>query len=211
MLAIIIFALLFCRKKKAPQHVAAIDREDSPISLEERFTAFSPPPAHYSSHLPSSSQFVQPFPYANLSRSSLPTVHTNDRSVSSLRPSFSSTLTHATTSALIPRSGAHHSSTAPTTETSAPSNTVQAHATGSFIHATQFSGNFSAVGSKELTEEQAIFINNLRSSNVPPAEIARVMDVMRRERDEGLEAGLSQISLAFCEDVPPRYDFKSSV
>jgi hypothetical protein len=221
-IAAIVFALLFCRRKKSPsQRVTEIDLDDSPFRLEETFTTFSPPPAHYSSHFPSS-QFVQPFADPNLSTTSFPTVHTHDRSVSSLHPSFSSTHTHATTSALIPRSNVLQESSIPFTEvnsmspseTNAPSNSSQVYATGPFIHAeSQFSGSFLAPSGKELTEEQAIFINNLRNSDVPPAEIAHLMDVMRREREEGLGAGIGRIRPGFDvdHDVPPRYDFKSSV
>lgn len=217
MIAAIVFALLFCRKKPS-RHVTDIDLDDSPIRLEETFTTFSPPPAHYSSHFPSSSQSVQPFTYTNLSTTSFPTAHTHDRSVTSLHPSFSTT---HTTSALIPRSNVLQESSVPFTEansfmspseTNAPSNSSQVYATGSFTHAeSQFSGSFLAPSGKQLTEEQAIFINSLRSSNVPPAEIAHLMDVMRREREEGLGAGISRVGPGFDADVPPRYDFKSSV
>jgi hypothetical protein len=67
-------------------------------------------------------------------------------------------------------------------------------------------------GSGELTEEQASFVNNLRSLNVPAAEIASLLEVMRRERAEGSGGrgggGASRANPALDMGAPPSYDFK---
>jgi hypothetical protein len=63
-------------------------------------------------------------------------------------------------------------------------------------------------GNRPLTEDQASVINTLRSSNVPPAEIAHLMEMMRSQREEGLGAGSSHVDPTFDAGAPPRYDFK---
>jgi hypothetical protein len=65
-------------------------------------------------------------------------------------------------------------------------------------------------GGGELTEEQILFVNNLRNHNVPAAEVARLMEVMRRERESGLSADVRQGDPTVGADAPPpRYDFKT--
>jgi hypothetical protein len=69
----------------------------------------------------------------------------------------------------------------------------------------------SVPGSSELTEEQASFVNNLRSLNVPAAEIASLLEVMRRERVESSGGrGTSRTSPAVNMDPPPSYDASNS-
>jgi len=66
-------------------------------------------------------------------------------------------------------------------------------------------------GSGELTEEQASFVNNLRSLKVPAAEIASLLDIMRRERAEssaGGGGGGSTSNPVVDLGAPPSYDFK---
>lgn len=62
-----------------------------------------------------------------------------------------------------------------------------------------------------LSDEQARFVANLHQHNVPAAEIARLMDVMRRERvtsaaaGEGSSSGPSRGAAG--DEPPPSYDF----
>ena len=53
-------------------------------------------------------------------------------------------------------------------------------------------------------EEQAIFINNLCSMNIPAAEIRGLMEIMRRER----VGSLFGVQMAGTVGAPPWYDFK---
>ena len=55
-----------------------------------------------------------------------------------------------------------------------------------------------------------MFINDLRNANVPSAEIAHLMEVMRRQREEALGIGSSHVNPILEAGAPPRYDFKSS-
>jgi hypothetical protein len=64
-------------------------------------------------------------------------------------------------------------------------------------------------GSSELTEEQVVFVNNLHGLNVPAPEIARLMEVMRREREGDPNARISPSNTAFDGDAPPRYDYNN--
>lgn len=64
------------------------------------------------------------------------------------------------------------------------------------------------IPTSELTEEQALFVNNLHSLNVPAAEIARLMEIMRRERDTSAAAGEGTSNTPYGGDAPPQYDFK---
>jgi hypothetical protein len=58
-----------------------------------------------------------------------------------------------------------------------------------------------------LTAEQAELVRGLHANGVPPAEIASVMEAMRREREGGQGTSNLQGGPASVED-PPRYDFK---
>jgi len=206
-IAAIIFALLFCRRRK---------QELRPMTFETRSATFTPPSVHYSSHFPPSSQMAQPFANVTTSRSSVPTADTNGRRTSSLQPP----LARPSTSALIPPSTAFVvsspeaemlSNATSQTFTAGSSKSVRAQSAGSSsapIVTTSLPPTPS--GSSELTEEQAIFVNNLRSLNVPAAEIGRLMEVMRQEREGTLGTGPIQANTTFDADAPPpSYDFKS--
>lgn len=58
-------------------------------------------------------------------------------------------------------------------------------------------------GSTELTEEEAMFLNNLHSLNFPPAEIVRLMHVMRRGR--GVSRSQANVR-SDADGPPPSYD-----
>ncbi|KIM79848.1 hypothetical protein PILCRDRAFT_823037 [Piloderma croceum F 1598] len=229
-IAAIILALLFCRRRKPPQHVAEFDPDPSIKNFPARPTSFDPQAVLYSSPLPSTAQSVQPLAYATSSRSSFPTTDINDRR--SLQASSSGAPTSSTGSALIPRSSALRPSTAGSIEpqrfmVSNPemgsiSDVPMAYAKGQLKRVeAQSTGSSSAPivsaslppnipGSGELTEEQASFVNNLRSLNVPAAEIASLLEVMRRERAESSGGrGASHATPTVDMGAPPSYDFKS--
>jgi hypothetical protein len=58
----------------------------------------------------------------------------------------------------------------------------------------------------ELTEEQAQFVRELRSRNVPVAEIASLMETMRREREGLASTGIRAPQATAGTEVPPSYD-----
>lgn len=60
-------------------------------------------------------------------------------------------------------------------------------------------------GSTELTEEEAMFLNNLHSLNFPPAEIVRLMHVMRRGWVEGVSRSQANVR-SDADGPPPSYD-----
>lgn len=231
MIAAIIFFLLFRRRREQPQHVTEFDPDPSIKNFPARPASFDPQAALYSS-LPSTSQSVQPLAYATSSRTSFPTTDMNDRR--SAPASSSGAPTSSTASALIPHGGARRPSTAPSIEpqrfmvsnpemgtisdipmtyTKGQLKRLEAQSTGSSsapIVAAPQPPNIP--GSGELTEEQASFVNNLRSLNVPAAEIASLLEVMRRERAEGSGGrgggGASRANPALDMGAPPSYDFK---
>jgi hypothetical protein len=189
------------------------------MTFEARSATVTPPSVLYSSHFPSSSQMAQPFANVTTSRSSVLSADMNGRRTSSLQPP-SGTPTHSSTSALIPPSTAFVASNPEAgmlsnatsqTFTAGSSKSVRAQSAGSSsapIVMTSLPPTPS--GSSELTEEQAIFVNNLRSLNVPAAEIGRLMEVMRKEREGTLGTGPIQANTVFDADAPPpSYDFKS--
>jgi len=59
--------------------------------------------------------------------------------------------------------------------------------------------------SSELTEKEAEYLNHLRSSNIPPVEIAYLMEILRGQREGSLSVGGSHGNA-----IPRGYDFKSS-
>jgi hypothetical protein len=229
-IAAIILALLFCRRRKPSQHVAEFDPDPSNKNVPARPTSFDPQAVLYSSPLPSTAQSVQPIAYATSSRTSFPATDITDRR--SPQASSFGAPTSSTASALIPRGSASRPSTAPSSEpqrfmvsnpemgtvsdvplaySKAQSKRVEAQSTGSSSAPASPPPNIP--GSGELTEEQASFVNNLRSLNVPAAEIASLLEVMRRERagsSGGGRGGASHANPVLNMDAPPSYDFKGS-
>ena len=66
--------------------------------------------------------------------------------------------------------------------------------------------NPAAATNNNMTEEEANFVADLYNNNVPTAEIARLMEVMRRDRaNPALPGGSSGGPTV--EEPPPRYDF----
>jgi hypothetical protein len=101
-------------------------------------------------------------------------------------------------------------SDAPLTYTAGALKRHEHHPTGSSSALNSNSPPPTLPASGELTAEEASFVNNLRSLNVPAAEIASLMDVMRREREEGSGGGSSRANPTLDLGAPPRYDFKSN-
>jgi hypothetical protein len=223
-------ALLFCqkRKRKKSRVEAEVDLVAGPMRFEARPPSFDPQSALYGSHLLSSSQPVQSSRYATTSGSSFPSNPT-DPSISLREPLLSH---HPAQSSLSPPNTAFRASQPPTNnnhsfvvanpEAGAPAKVPEPHitpsskqtqarptgssSTPSFITATLPPP---VAGSSELTEEQANFVNNLRGHNVPTAEIARLMEIMRRERQEALGGGAGSANDMSELDAPPRYDFRA--
>lgn len=224
MIAAVILALLFYRRRSS-RNAAVFDPQPHPGFVTGQ-AAFNPPSTLYGSHLPSSVQYAQPLTYVTPPRSSVPTTsdYSNDRRANSYLPSVSSGRTHSSASGLVPRSNIIRNPNAlsagtqpfedPNPETRAisytpesyatdPSRRLEAHSAGSSSPPTS-----SLPRGRELTEEQAVFINSLRSANVPHAEIVHLLDVMRRQREESLGIDSSQVNPILEAGAPPRYDFK---
>ncbi|KIM79131.1 hypothetical protein PILCRDRAFT_823710 [Piloderma croceum F 1598] len=62
---------------------------------------------------------------------------------------------------------------------------------------------------RELTLEQTVVLDGLRNANVPPAEIAHLMEVMKRQREEAMGVGSSHLNHIVEAGAPLGYDFKS--
>ena len=185
-IAAMILALIFCRRKRKQGPL-------QPMYFESR-----PSPSHaptaaalYTSHFPSSPQMVEPFPYAPSSGSS----------ALLSPPSSAFVVSSASTEALSEDASQRYTAAAAPAR---PSKRTQSAGTSSPApRVLPTSPPPPALDG--LTEEQAIFINNLRSANVPAAEIGGLMEIMRRERAGSLGGGGAQAAV----DAPPRYDFKS--
>jgi hypothetical protein len=223
-IAAVILALL-CYRRRQPSHKAAVLDPQPHPGFDTRQTAFNPSLALYGSQLPSSVEYSQPLTYTTPSRSSAPNSsdYSNDRRANSYLPSVSSGRTHSTSA--VPQNNAGRQSNTLSTETQllagahpdtrVLSHTVGSHSTESRPLESQTTGSSSppptkVARSSELTEEQAMFINDLRNANVPSAEIAHLMEVMRRQREEALGIGSSHVNPILEAGAPPRYDFKSS-
>jgi len=218
-MAAVILALLFYRRRQPSHNAAVLDPQPHP-GFNTGQTAFNPSLALYGSQLPSSVQYAQPLTYATPSRSSVPNSsdYSNDRLANSYLPSVSSGRTHSTNAAPQSNTGRQSNSLAAETQLFAgpnPNTKALSHTAGS--HSTepesQTTGSSSPpptqfARSSELTEEQAIFLNDLRNANVPPAEIAHLMEVMRRQREEALGLGSRHVNPILEAGAPPRYDFK---
>ena len=225
-LAAFIIALLFYRKRQSSQNTAMLNPQLRHPGLEKRTTPFNPPSELHSSHQPSSVDYI---PYTTSSTFSVPTSGYNDRRTNSYHPSVSSGRTHSSTSGLLP-GGTPRTPNDPTTDmqmfavtnpvSRAPSYTAGSFSLGSSRHLEPQSIGSSTPpfitrsptpsitnrDSRDLTLER---INNLRDSYVPPAEIARVMEVMRGQREADLGGGSSLVDPILEEGSPPVYDFKS--
>jgi hypothetical protein len=221
-MAAVILALLFYRRRQPSHKAAVLDPQPHP-GFNTGQTAFNPSLALYGSQLPSSVQYAQPVTYATPSRSSVPisSDYSNDRRANSYLPSVSSGRTHSTSAAPQNNTGRQSNSLStetqlfagPSPDTRALSHTAGSHSTESRPPESQTTGSSSPprtqfARSSELTEEQAIFLNDLRNANVPPAEIAHLMEVMRRQREEALGLGSSHANPILEAGAPPRYDFK---
>ena len=67
--------------------------------------------------------------------------------------------------------------------------------------------NPAAATNSSMTEEEANFVADLYNNNVPTAEIARLMEVMRRDRANPALPGGGSSGGPTVEEPPPRYDF----
>ena len=208
MIAGIIWLLIYFRKReREKQYSAFVPPPPTPLA---------PPPSMSYNHPPTSFQSVQPLLAATASGSSFPSSHTTGTRSNSLQqqqPSQANTSMHSSTSPPIPRNNILTVSN-PEVEALAYAKGQLHNAGSAKIARPQSAGGSSPAvipphlqppqaAGRPLTEEQAIVVNNLRSLNVPPAEIGRLMDVMSRER----EAGAIQANPTFDPDAPPpRYD-----
>jgi hypothetical protein len=214
MLVAVILALLFYRRRQPSQNAAVFNPQPHHSGPEMRTTPFNPPPALYGSHMPSSVEYAQPLSYTTPSTFSVPTSDdSNDRRTNSYQPSVSSGRTHSSMTGLLPRGNTLRTSNDPSADmqmlavtnpvSRAPSYTAGSFSMGSSRHLEPQSRSSSSApfvttspppttaSSRELTEEQVVYLNNLCNSNVSPADIARLMEVMRRQRQAGLDAGSS--------------------
>ena len=190
---------------------------------------FDPRLTPNSSHPPSS---PQPYAYATSSRPSFPVTASSDLRTGSYQPSRtsrpstsdppSSSASVLRDSTIYPSSTATRPFVVANPEPGRPSHPSQLYSeqVSKFAKAT-YTGPSPAPdvttslpptvpGSNELTEEQVVFVNNLRGLNVPAAEIARLMEVMRRERQGDPSARISPSNTTFDGDAPPRYDYNNS-
>ncbi|KIM79967.1 hypothetical protein PILCRDRAFT_89844 [Piloderma croceum F 1598] len=198
-IAAVIFALLCYRRQRQPSHKAAVLDPQPHLGFDTRQTAFNPSLALYGSQLPSSIEYSQPLTYMTPFRSSVPNSsdYSNDKRANPYLPSVSSGRTHSTSA--VPQSNTGRQSNTLSTDTQlfagahpdtrALPHTAGSHSTESRPLESQTTGSSSPPSTKfarssELTEEQAVFINDLRNANVPSAEIAHLMEVMRRQREE---------------------------
>lgn len=230
----IIVALVYCLRRKPPQDASAVHR------FEARPATFVPSSALHPSHSPQFAQplpyEIRPYapPLANATpvTSSLLLNDVYGRHTNSYIPSEYGDGTDYSSSGLFPRSSTTGTSSNPSTKTqllavanpeTRPLLSIpQTYITESFRHPeAQSSGSAYArvptsspppalAGNSRLTEEQANVINTLRNANVPPAEIARLMDMMRSQREEGMGASSSRVDPMLEAGAPPRYDFKDS-
>ena len=129
----------------------------------------APTTALYTSNFPSSPQMVEPFPYAPSSRSS----------TLLSPPSSAFVVSSPSTEALSEDASQRY--TAAAAAAARPSKRTQPRSAET-SSALPTSPPPPPPALDRLTEEQAIFINNLRSANVPAAEIGALMEIMRRER-----------------------------
>jgi hypothetical protein len=208
-LAAIIFALVICRRRKPSR--PEVDPRPGPMAFEVRPTTFDPASALYNSHRP------QP------SASSFPATDSNGWRTTSFQPSQSSAPTHSA-SALIPQSN-HPSASNPETHffmTANPGPRALSSPSPTYMTEPFMPSDVQSVGSssapptsfsssKELTEEHASILNNLRNSNLPPAQIAHLMEVMTNGREVGSGAGISRANATPNPEAPPGYDFTSHV
>ena len=126
----------------------------------------APTTALYTSNFPSSPQMVEPFPYAPSSRSS----------ALLSPPSSAFVVSSPSTEALSEDASQRYTAAA-----ARPSKRTQPRSAET-SSALPTSPPPPPPALDRLTEEQAIFINNLRSANVPAAAIGALMEIMRRER-----------------------------
>jgi hypothetical protein len=189
-LAAIIFALVICRRRKPSR--PEVDPRPGPMAFEVRPTTFDPASALYNSHRP------QP------SASSFPATDSNGWRTTSFQPSQSSAPTHSS-SALVPR---RNPLSGYTTEPFMPFDVQSVGSSSAPTFTTSGQMSFSS-SNRELTEEQASILQNLRNSNLPPAQIAHLMEVMTRGGDSGLGAAANHADAMSNSEAPPRYDFAS--
>jgi hypothetical protein len=220
-IAAIILALLCYRRRQSSRNAAITDPQPHPGFVAEQ-TAFNPSVALYGSHVPSSVEYSQPLMYATPSRSSIPTTsdYSNDRRANSYLPSVSSGRTHSTTvSGPAPQSNTVRRQNAPSADTQVNSDPNFETRTLSYTagsesrsHEAQSSPSPPPIftHSSDRTQEQAMVLNGLRNANVPSAEIAHLMEVMRRQREEAMGVSSSHLNPIVEAGAPPGYDFKSS-
>jgi hypothetical protein len=233
----IIVALVYCLRRKPPQDASAVQRfEASPATFNPPsafYPSHLPSTAQFAQPLPYN---AQPLVNTKPPTSSFLPNDPYGRHTNSYMPSEYSDGTDYSSSGLVPRSSTTGTSTGtssnPSTKTqllavanpeTRPLLSVpQTYITESFTYpGAQSAGNAYAPvptsspppalpGNRHLTEEQANVINTLRNSNVPPAEIARLMVMMRSQRQEGMGASSSHVDPMLEAGAPPRYDFKDS-
>lgn len=226
-IAAVIIALLFHRKWQQSRNAAVPNPQQNHPGFETRAAPLNPPLDLYGSpsHLPSTIEYLQPLTFVTPSRSSGPTSdYSNDRRSNSYQPSTSSGRTHTSASGLVPQGTDLRASNTPSMDLQMfavpnPETRVQSHNRGSYTTESsnylepQLTGSSSPprntmsppppfTYSSELTEEQAMYLNNIRRSNAPPSEIPRLT-----EGDLGI--GDYPIRPIPEEGAPPGYDFKS--
>ena len=161
--AMIIAFIFFCQKQKLGLL--------KPMYFELRPSP-APTAALYTSHFPSLPQMVEPFPYMPSSRSS-----------ALLSPPSSTFVVSSASVEALSEDASQRYAAAATAAPARPSKCTQSARTSSpALRVLPTSPLPPPLALNGLTEEQAIFINNLCSTNVPAAEIGGLMEIMRRER-----------------------------
>jgi hypothetical protein len=180
-IALIISAVLLCRRRKPPRQVTRVDPWLNPVTFEARPTPYDP-----------MSNSPQP------SRSSLPAAENNEWRTNPFPQLQHSAPTYpASENFLSPSDAEAYLSMTDNPDSRARSTSSRPFTVESFINTdVQSVGSPSQAasvptGNMELTEEQAAILRDLRSSNVPPAEIAYLMEVMRRGGEVGMGTGVS--------------------
>ena len=170
-LALIISAVLLCRRRKLPRQVTGIDPWINPVTFEARPAPYDP-----------MSNSPQP------SRSSLPAAENNEWQTNPFPQLQPSAPTYpASENFLSPSDAEAYLFMAANPDSRARSSEPSINTD---IQPVRRSSAPVPTGNIQLTEEQGTILRNLRGSNVPPAEITRLMEVMRRGGEVGMGTGV---------------------
>jgi hypothetical protein len=224
LIVLLIFALLLCRRRSRERSVTEMDRGAMQTSFDpnllhgEHTQNLSQPGLPYG-HSPTSPLFANEQRQSTLSNSqasaapmmasansdvlsaSASWISGDGRPTSGIPSSFTSGSRRAEPLGLI---GSSHTG----------ADIVSHHDSQSSALLTPSSPRTITTSTTELTDEQAQFVRDLRNMNVPVAEIASLMETMRREREAAAEAGSTRSDRTRVHpttttvEAPPSYDFK---